>query len=164
MEFKRSFFIKTMHFKWLLIAGIMALTSCKTSPRIGYVTLSTIYDSFPLKKQYEDSLHRVEKARNAILDSLYKNISKTESVKDADTLKEIFLRKREQFLSENKLVVQHYNDEIWKRINSDIKSFGDKNKYDFILGANGTGLLMYADSTKNITREVVHYMKGSKLK
>jgi outer membrane protein len=55
-------------------------------------------------------------------------------------------------------MMEEYSDEIWKQINHYIKEYGKDKHYDFIYGATGTGSLMYADSTLDLTVPLVKYI------
>jgi outer membrane protein len=46
---------------------------------------------------------------------------------------------------------------IWTQLNQYITEYGKTKDYEYILGANGSGSLMYADSTLNITEEVTAF-------
>jgi outer membrane protein len=51
-------------------------------------------------------------------------------------------------------------DELWKQINEYVQQFGKENHYKVILGANGTGSLMYSDKALDITPELTSYINS----
>lgn len=48
--------------------------------------------------------------------------------------------------------------EVIEIMNGEIEEFAKEKGYDFILGANGTGSLIYATDSKEITEEVLEYL------
>jgi len=46
---------------------------------------------------------------------------------------------------------------IWERLNQVIKKFGDQDKYELIIGANGMGTVLYGQADKDITDAVINY-------
>ena len=53
---------------------------------------------------------------------------------------------------------QHITQAVINDINAFVKEYGKENGYKIILGARGNGNIMYADSSKNITKEVLIYL------
>lgn len=47
---------------------------------------------------------------------------------------------------------------IWSRLNPLIQEYGKENKYKMIFGANGTGNLLYSDSSLDISNSLIKYV------
>lgn len=142
-------------------------------PKTAYVELSGIYNDFEMKKEREIQLTKVQQARQAILDSLELQLSvmsrslqgayderkvENEQVQAYQGLQQEYLRKKNAFEQENRATVARYEEEIWKQINQYIKDYGKQNDYSYILGADGSGAVMYANEGDNITDEIKRYI------
>lgn len=137
------------------------------SSKIAYMNSSQVYEAFQMKSELESKLKTVQVQRKNQLDSLMVPLkilaSQLETKKQEKTqkdfllLKENFLRKQSEFDQDNQNLVKQYNDQIWNRINQYVKDYGKEHGYDYILGANGTGTIMYADEAKDITKEIIEF-------
>ena len=78
----------------------------------------------------------------------------------ARTEKEYHIKK-ETFDGQNQELTQKYDEQVWLRINQYVKEFGEKKGYDYLLGANGTGSLMYSAEKNDVTKELLEYMNSS---
>jgi outer membrane protein len=80
--------------------------------------------------------------------------------KDERTLKskEKYNRVYSQLVTANEGQVEKYNEGIWKQINVYLKEYGTEHGYSFIYGANGNGSIMFADSTLEISKDVIPYL------
>lgn len=158
-----------------IVLGIVILSflinyfiSSNYTNKIAYVQLATVYDEFPMKKELESNLMKVQNARKIILDSLQIQLNSlslsVKSEKDIDAIrlfqvkKQEYLIKQQNFEEDNELMTQNYTSQIWKQINQYVKDYGTQNEYTFILGADGSGNLMYSDDKKDITKEVSLYI------
>ena len=152
-----------------------------SKPKVAYVDLSKVYSEFEMKKELEAKLQNVENSRKTILDSIelklngLSNIIKRMDVKDKDRDAKIqdfelsrqdYLLKQKNFSENNDAAATKYDQEIWKQINQYVKEYGKEHEYAYILGADGTGAVMYADEAKDLTKEVSTYVneryKGEK--
>jgi outer membrane protein len=116
-----------------------------------------------MKKELEKKYKEVESIRKSILDSIYNEIRIKVEVKDAnsesiDLLKKEFLLKKETYERENSETMTQYNEQIWNQLNEYTKQYGKENNYEFIFGASGQGVLMYAEDSKNITADLLEYV------
>lgn len=132
--------------------------------KIVYVDNMELFSKFQMKIELENKFKAVESFRKTILDSLYNEIrikleiNKDEEQESIKLLKKEFLIKKELFEKENSETQSLYNDQIWNQLNEYTKQYGDEMNYDFIIGANGKGELMYAKSSKNITSELLNFV------
>jgi outer membrane protein len=160
----------------ILLAAILlayiAFTSYKmyNQPKTAYVDLTKLYDGFEYKKELEKQLTKVQEARQNILDSLelkLKVMSKqltAATTKDAAKLKEFtelkeeYLTKKDQYDTDNEETTTTYTSQIWKQLSQYVQDYGKANKYTYIFGAAGSGSLMYANSSEDITDVVLVYV------
>ncbi len=131
--------------------------------KVVYVDNIELFSGFHMKAELEKKYSEVEGQRKTILDSIYMEIKIKAELKDASAsesltmLKKEFLMKKELFDKENAETMTNYNTQIWNQLNEYTKQYGKEHGYEFILGANGQGVLMYADDTKNVTKELLQF-------
>jgi outer membrane protein len=162
-------------YKIIIIAAIAAILSLLvyqqfTKPKTAYVDLTKLYDGFECKIELEKKLITVQEARQNILDSLELELKlmvtqmKTDATTDTSKLskftdlKEEYLTKKEQYETDNEETSTLYTTQIWKQLNQYVQNYGKKNNYTYIFGAEGSGAIMYANSSEEITEDVLIYI------
>lgn len=155
---------------------IVAYFSFTQRANTAYVNLSEIYNDFEMKKELEKQLENVHQKRKFFLDSLGANIQammptveKTNDpgiqLKLEQSQREYMIRQK-QFEEDNANTTQMYQEQIWKQINQYINDYGETHDFEYILGADGSGSVMYARKANNITEDVKKYInekyKGKK--
>ena len=144
--------------------------------KLGYVEIETVYNEFPLKKELESKLANVQQARKNILDSLkiqlnaisqsIKSEKEVEKLQFFQIKKQEYLLKQQNFEEDNQAAMQSYSEQVWKQINQYVKDYGKENNYIYIFGTDGTGAIMFASDTEDITTEMSTYVnerhKGEK--
>ncbi|MBO9702039.1 MAG: OmpH family outer membrane protein [Sporocytophaga sp.] len=138
-------------------------------PKIGYINSSKVFTEFKLKKELETDLKKLELAKQRDLDSLKAeleisynelNSSSKKSEKDISEFKvahqQYYIREK-QYNENYQRAADQYTQQVWKQLNSFIKEFGKQEGYDFVLGANGAGEIMYADENDDLTEKVLEY-------
>lgn len=132
-----------------------------------WVDIKYLYTNFKLKKELETKFELTRSARQSMLDSLELNVrnlyivlSKTDKRSIADYEKERtqFLLKKQHFSEDNEMQKKDYEEQIIQQLNQYVKDYALKNKIDFIYGADGSGVLMYASDQYNITNIVMEYV------
>jgi Skp family chaperone for outer membrane proteins len=132
-----------------------------------------------MKKELEKEVQVVENARRHILDSLeleLKMIANTfeamsDREKDVMALqfqqkKQEYLTRQQEFGEDNEQLRANYNQQVLKQINQYVKDFAVQEDYYMILGAEGSGALMYAKENSDVTEAVLTFInnkyKGTK--
>lgn len=128
----------------ILVQGLGACVS--DQHKIGYVTNSELFEAYKGTEVLQERLGRHRSESQKLLDSLSR-------FKDSNVLGEL----REELMQKEEELAYQYTNDIWKQLNKDISDFAQKNQYQVILGANGSGNLMYADSSLNITHLLIEY-------
>jgi outer membrane protein len=165
----------------LLVTAVLALIGTTTSmwlaltkPKTAYVNLTRVYNEFELKKQLEQQLTSVQQIRQKTLDSLelgLNMLSRNLQNIDTEKQKQVYLEKagefdnrrqeyayrQKMFSEDNATLTQQYSEQIWKQLNQYVKDYGDANGYEFILGGDGSGTMMYAEAENDITETLVVY-------
>lgn len=156
----------------ILLCSIIFFLINKSShkDKIGWVNITKVYSDFVFKKELETKITKTQQARKAITDSLefeLKMLSreiKSENGKDQSKVsrfelkRENYIEKKKEFEEDNEMLQKQYNDQILTQINQYLKDYGKQKDYQYILGADGGGMLMYAIETSDITDEVIQYI------
>jgi len=144
----------------------------KSEKRMGYIDLAKVFESFEYKKILEKDLESYTLQRQAALDSLVFDLkilkrrlqsgcSKKKSFEDSlHILDEKYQYFEKQFSEERSRLTELYDEKILKQINQYVKDYGIGKGYDYIFGADGTGGLMYAEESEDITDEIIAYINS----
>lgn len=135
-------------------ASLVWLLSSCSQQKTGYVDIFKLVKEFELQQEYSADAKREMDREKAAIDSVIyieqqKNPTGYESVKEE--LYATYYRRTDEI---NKRI----ESMIWKRLNPYLEEFGKDKGYTFIYGANGTGNVLYADKSKDITDEVIDYV------
>jgi outer membrane protein len=153
-----------------IIAFVMFLYNKSTEKKIAYVKTTELYDGFQMKKELETKYVNVEKARKNILDSLELELklmskkldsqAKPEErlVNEFEGKKENYFMKKKQWEEDNTAMANQYTQQIMKQINQYVDAYGKEKHYTYILGADGSGVILQADESLNLTQDILKYI------
>lgn len=155
--------------KVIALLVVVLFVSCSEKNKVGYINIQKVFSDFTYKKELEKELESVKNGRKFILDSMETNLKilnkrlreekdNKNLVAEFQTLREIFLEKRERFEEEEVDMVKRYDEKIINQLNSYVKEFGSREGYSMILGANSTGNVMYADTALDLSGPVVKFI------
>lgn len=154
----------------ILTVVLVAVIFKPGQEKTGYVELNKLFDEFKLKKELQGELEKIKTVRKNITDSLEFELKvmvkgiQAEGQKDKAKLGEFevkrqqYMEKKKQFEDDNETVGKQFNDQIIGQLNQYVKDYGEKNGYDYIFGADGSGFLMFSKEKRNITEEVKKYI------
>ncbi len=157
----------------LLLAAISSYTFFAKEKKTAYVDIAMVYNDFTLKKELEAKLANVQATRKSILDSMELSLNQLASklqneqfpkehmnfqVQQYEQLRMSYGEKKQLFAEDNERTTKQYSDQIWNQINQYVKDYGKENSYTYILGADGTGAVMYADDSEDITGKIKEYV------
>lgn len=146
---------------------IREVIAYKNEYKIGYVEVNSLYDSFAFKKELEAKLVTIKQTRKNILDSMQLQLrvlaGSLKSPNDKDRMlfearKEEYFSKEKTFSEDNDALTQEYSSQVMKQLNQYVQDYGSEHGYTYILGADGNGSLMFADKSKNVTKEILEYL------
>ena len=129
--------------------------------KVVFVSVAKVFNGFEMKKELEADYEAVNDQRKFILDSLKVHFNQRLEMDDdatLDILKREILFKEQQFAESDRILVEQSNGEILTQLNIYMKEFGESRSYYLILGAQGSGSLIYAKPDKNITQEMLKYV------
>ncbi|ABG60451.1 OmpH family outer membrane protein [Cytophaga hutchinsonii] len=136
---------------------------------IYFVETDKVFNEYNGTKLIKNNLIKRQEIQKRVMDSMLAEIQVRESGINISSLNEeqkvAFLAKRnaytrlmKEYQEKNEDEFQQSQQALWIQINQYIKDYGTENKIVYILGANGTGNLMFADTSYNITKPVVEYI------
>jgi outer membrane protein len=152
----------------IISLGTIVLLRSGGDTRTAYIEVAKVYDAFKMKKELEGKFTTVELFRKSVLDSLELNLQllsvEFDKTKCEET-KTTFLQKKQEYLGikkqyeeDNAAASQQYTEQIFTQLNQYITEYGKEHGYKYIFGAEGSGSLMYANDSENITEEITTYV------
>ncbi len=147
-------------FASLLIGTLFSCSENTTDQPIVFMDNFKVFEEFEMKKDYDLRLEKELGAERSQLDAM---ATKLNGVKDPLELaagkKELYVA-QQTFDQKFEVVSEQYTNEVYKRLNTYIQSYGKKNNYRMIMGSNGQGSVMYVDTTANITVDLIKYINS----
>lgn len=150
--------------------GLFVLVSTSKTVKTGYVKIEQVYEEFDLKKQLSGQLSSLQVKRKNEMDSLslqIKMVGNQIRIQPKPQDGEVTFYKQlvdeyeirsEQYEEEESRLSSSYNEQIINQINRYVKEYGIANNYDIIHGTDGSGNIMYANESLDITTEIVQYI------
>ncbi len=162
---------------YILLALILAfgIYQYSSRPNIACVQLGKVYDEFEMKKQLEGKYKNISNARKVQLDSLELHLKalsniivsmnekdplRQEKINEFEYKKQDYLQKKKTFGEDNQQTSKMYEEEVWKQLNQYITDYGKEKGYTCVLGANGTGAVMYIQQSSDVTDAVITYVNN----
>jgi outer membrane protein len=149
----------------ILISLLVYLLTGK-GDKMPFIKLADVYKEFKLTKELDTKYSEIETKKKNTLDSLDFEAKKYgASVNYNNTLYQVmvqnYINRRSEFEKSSEELSQMYEDMIWKQINTYTEKYGKDNNYEYILGAQGSGTVMYANPKNDITKEFIEYLNRS---
>jgi len=160
------------------IIVIFTFASCQQSQKIGFVDNSKLINEYQEKIDIQDKLQAKIKTYEAKRDSIRQAFQleineaelKSRKMSPADLQKlsqelqqkDQVIAQRDQF--EQQQIAQEsqsQNDSLIKKVRSFVKDYGTKNGYDFILGSNEAGSVMYGNEASDLTQEILEALNAA---
>jgi len=138
---------------FIVLTGCVIYFSSKDKSKVGFFYNQKVFTGFDGTKALTKRVEQLRSENKKTQDSLKSLISlgRQDLVSAYDQRAEINAN-TEQQMSEK------YTADIWQFINEGVAEYGKNNDYHFIFGALGNGSLMYADSSKDVTEDVVRFL------
>ncbi len=160
------------------IIVIFTFASCQQSQKIGFVDNSKLINEYQEKIDIQDKLQAKIKTYEAKRDSIRQAFQleineaelKSRKMSQADLQKlsqelqqkDQVIAQRDQF--EQQQIAQEsqaQNDSLIKKVRNFVKDYGTKNGYDFILGSNEAGSVMYGNQASDLTQEILDALNAA---
>lgn len=146
------------------------------STKTAYIETKKVFNSFRMKAELEEKYKHMQKGRDKVLDSLAFDLkimskhlndqkaAKADISKDEiyrfEYSREEYLKLKNQYQEDNAALSQKYDSQILAQLTQYVIEFGKKNNYDIILGADGTGSLMYSKESLDISDEIIVFINN----
>jgi outer membrane protein len=160
------------------IIVIFTFASCQQTQKIGFVDNSKLINEYQEKIDIQDKLQAKIKTYEAKRDSVRQAFQleineaelKSRKMSQADLQKlsqelqqkDQVIAQRDQF--EQQQIAQEsqaQNDSLIKKVRNFVKDYGTKNGYDFILGSNEAGSVMYGNETSDLTQVILEALNAA---
>lgn len=153
----------------LIIVLLFTVMNKPDASKIRYISTLKLYNEFKFKVELEKKYSTIQNQRQLYLDSLMlnlkvmsKNVSSHANDKflaqKFDELKDEYLEKKDLFEKDSQNMKSEFEKQIWTQLNQYVRDYGEKNDINIILGADGTGTLMYAEKGMDITELIIGYV------
>ncbi len=154
----------------ILVLSAFFIYDYLNRPKTAYVIIGEVFNEFSMKKDLEKKYTATKNVRQKVLDSiaidlriLTKKIDiekgkNEESVNNYNLKREEFYQKQKNFQQDNEALTKQYDQEILTQLNQYVKDYGKENHYQYIFGNDNNGSLMYAEETKNLTKQITEYI------
>jgi len=162
----------------IVIIAILTFVSCQQSQKIGFVDNAKLINEYQEKIDVQDKLQAkikvYEQRRDSVRQAFQIEINEAElksrkmSQADIQKLsqelqqKDQMMSQRDQF--EQQQIAQEsqaQNDSLIKKVKSFVKDYGTKNGYDFILGSNEAGSVMYGKADSELTQTILDALNAA---
>jgi outer membrane protein len=161
----------------ILFLTIISLTACQQQ-KIGFVDNGILVNEYQERKDVEANLNikiEVFKARTDSLRSAFELEIKEAELK-ARTMSQSAIQKLSQELQQKEQLLsqrvqfeqqqiaqesQSLNDSIIKRVKAFVQAFGESNNYNYILGSNEAGSVLYGHEASDLTQEILKALNES---
>ncbi|WP_431133046.1 OmpH family outer membrane protein [Psychroserpens mesophilus] len=151
---------------------VLVLTSCQEPQKIAYIDNAKVVNEYQKKIDFEKKFQVKVTAFNKKADSLDKAIQMEAqlfqtkaakmSQKDAETEYQTLLQKKQmqdyQLKAEEQTLQEEGQtkiDTLIKEVRTFVKDYGKRNGYDYILGANDAGSVMYGEESNDLTQTII---------
>lgn len=124
-----------------------------------------VFEEFEMKKDYDKQIEKEMATDQMTLDSLGLILESFGKMKNSNE-NELNKAKKDYYISQKLFekkfsgLSQKYTNEVYVRLNTYIKEYGKKKGYDFILGANGQGNVMYVADKKDVTNDLISFINN----
>lgn len=163
-------FLSLVAIALVLILGIWMLVTPQAS--IVYVDVNKLFSEYKGTKEAQKEFETKKNTTQANLDSLMgdweKELKKYEkerssmSKKEIDLQQELLTNKQQQINNYQQALQTQIQEEdnkmtqtVFNDLNAFIKEYGQENNYKIIMGANGSGNILHADPSVDITEDVI---------
>lgn len=143
----------------LLFVALVSMTSLQFagSPKLGYIDLPRVTAEFDMAKEFQSQLETEFQGNKHYLDSLKISLMNTQDMSD-DERRYHYGQTLQSFEQQQNTRTAELNDQVMKKLNGYVRQFADEQGYDFVYGAEGSGVIMAANTKLDITDQVLQYI------
>lgn len=144
------------------------LGGCKQASKIAFVDVVQVYEKFEYREILHNQLNKEIEIDQLAIDSFRllrdKALQIAESSPDQSNIDRYSLLNGEyktlfdEFEAKKQELVEEYDQKLWKQLNQYLKDYGKDNGLDLLLGANGSGAILYGKPDIDHTSDIVIYV------
>ena len=130
---------------------------------IVYVDNIKLFNEFNMSKDLSKEHNAKITSQTKKVDSIYRQFQAELKAKDEEAYKitQQHLQREDQELGKLKnYLANEVSQHVWGRINTHLQEFGKENNYRIVIGANGSGNLMYGEEGVDVTTAALLYING----
>lgn len=159
----------------LLVFALALVTSCESGPKIGFVDNSELINSYDEKKDVEARLqlkiNAYEQRRDSIQKAFQFEVNEAELRAKRMSQREIQelsqeIQQRSQMLAQRDQFEQQQiasesqalNDSLIAKIKQFVGDYAEANGYDYVLGSNEGGSVLYGSPAQDLTQLILAQM------
>lgn len=152
------------------VALAFSVTQYLNKEKIAYIDINYVYENYNAKAERQVELDYMLDKQKTVLDSFEFDIKGLYDQYELGASKELeneiilkeknYQRVYDEFSNISNEQRERFINEIMDQINTNVKTFGKENNYKLILGANGSGSLMYAQDEINVSDQVLKYLNS----
>ena len=162
----------------IVIIVVLTFASCQQSQKIGFVDNGKLINEYQEKIDIQDKLQAkikvYEQRRDSVRQAFQieineaelksRNMSQANLQKLSQELqqKDQVMTQRDQF--EQQQIAQEsqaQNDSLIKKVRNFVKDYGTKNGYNYILGSNEAGSVMYGKTESDLTQTILDALNAA---
>lgn len=141
-----------------LIALSSIVTYFLTKPKLAYVDNQVVFNSYSLSAFYLKKINELRQNEERAIDSLTALLNESgDAVLISELIEKLNEREKNKFEKIDSCKLE-YDRIIWKSLNSQLIDFGREEGFEFIFGANGSGTILFAKKSKNVTEDFVKFI------
>lgn len=161
----------------IVFLTIISLTACQQQ-KIGFVDNGVLINEYQERKDVEASLNTKIEAFKMRTDSLRSafELEIKEAELKARKMSQSAIQKLSQELQQKEQVLsqrvqfeqqqiaqesQTLNDSIISRVKAFVQTYGETNNYNYILGSNEAGSVLYGEAASDLTQEILKALNES---
>ena len=146
--------LSVANFCLVILLGVVLAFHFFRAPTYAFVVNQKVFAEFKGREELNSKFEYLQQRHKEVLDSMYMELQRGNN----EVSMEIFQERSRKFLEDEQQVSERYTQQIWKQINEYLHDYGKEYGYDMILGADGTGSLMYANEAIDITDHLIEYV------
>lgn len=149
-------------FLYIMITVVIGLGAWITykefaDKEIAYIDIEKLVNSYELKKDMEKDAGKKLYVIQHAIDSL-ELIRKTISYQGPTLIDSQIARAKYVYDEYYTSSTNQMNKSIWERLNPAIEQYGKEKGLEMLIGANGSGSLLYADKGRDLTDDLIKYI------
>jgi outer membrane protein len=126
-------------------------------PRTVYLDNVAVFSNFNLAKDLNTIHQKDLNLQKKRVDSFVTILQNTTKSSPNENLQKQFIFENNKLKEMGEYFTNEVSQQVWSRVNSYVKEFGEQNNYSIVFGTQGNGNIMYADKKLDITTAFIEF-------